>query len=184
MKTAESRKRTQEQAGFAVEEESAKRLCLGEVLQEEAESYAEGGGEEADVLAEEDSAKHVEPVLQTGCAIAHNQASTFAGGVFRFDGDLNVNQSLGWGESEGARSGGVCAEISLDGWFHYQERNRTFVGRAAELDMLTKLLGDHRSATVVPTGVAGIGKTQLVLEWVHQHRQEYAMVAWLRAENR
>lgn len=56
-------------------------------------------------------------------------------------------------------------------------RNAGFVGRGEELATLKKLLGEHGKAFV--TGIGGIGKTQLLLEYVHRHRGCFAKVLWI-----
>jgi tetratricopeptide (TPR) repeat protein/transcriptional regulator with XRE-family HTH domain len=53
--------------------------------------------------------------------------------------------------------------------------NPKFTGRADDLEVLTALLGQPDTATVVVlvTGTAGIGKTALALHWAHQHRDQF-----------
>ena len=58
-------------------------------------------------------------------------------------------------------------------------RNAGFVGRAAELTKLERLLTEHGKAFV--TGTGGMGKTQLLLEYVHRHRGSFAKLLWIDA---
>jgi transcriptional regulator with XRE-family HTH domain/tetratricopeptide (TPR) repeat protein len=66
------------------------------------------------------------------------------------------------------------AGIPLDPMAH-------FAGRGAELAQLRRLL--RRSRRVAVHGLGGVGKTQLVVRHLHQHRAEYPDgVFWLRAD--
>jgi hypothetical protein len=56
-------------------------------------------------------------------------------------------------------------------------RNARFVGRGDELERLEKLLGEVGKAFV--TGMGGIGKTQLLLEYVYRHKGCYAKILWI-----
>ena len=59
-------------------------------------------------------------------------------------------------------------------------RNRAFTGRVEILEKIDKQV---RRGEVVPMqGLSGIGKTQLALEYVHQHADEYSVVWWVDAE--
>ena len=63
--------------------------------------------------------------------------------------------------------------------------NRGFVGRAAELQALRQALANSGTANIQPqaiTGLNGIGKTQLVLQYAYAHLGEYDLIRWLRAE--
>lgn len=57
-----------------------------------------------------------------------------------------------------------------------------FQGREAEMAELSTLLNTGKSVTVFPHGIGGIGKTQLVISWVHKNKTKYRAVVWLRAE--
>ncbi|KAI9927541.1 hypothetical protein MW887_003159 [Aspergillus wentii] len=57
-----------------------------------------------------------------------------------------------------------------------------FVGREQELVDIPKMLQDESSdGTVVLQGLPGIGKTQLAVAYILQHRHEYSGVFWLDA---
>jgi len=69
-------------------------------------------------------------------------------------------------------------------WLSVPSRNRNFTGRNALLDTLHRAFfdGDWAGATQVLTGLGGVGKTQVAIEYIHRHAREYKLVAWLRAE--
>jgi hypothetical protein len=58
-------------------------------------------------------------------------------------------------------------------------RNPHFTGRDDLLDELARKLAQARVAL---TGMAGVGKTQLALEYAYRHAHEFDLVSWLRAE--
>jgi tetratricopeptide (TPR) repeat protein len=60
-----------------------------------------------------------------------------------------------------------------------------FTGREGELDALDEALGvaDRAVVTQAITGLGGVGKSQLAVRYVHQHADEYDIVAWIRAED-
>ncbi|MBV9613929.1 MAG: XRE family transcriptional regulator, partial [Ktedonobacteraceae bacterium] len=66
-------------------------------------------------------------------------------------------------------------------------RNPFFTGREYELERLHAQLHQHRIATVGQTqaisGLGGIGKTQLVIEYAYRYCQEYQSVLWVRADS-
>lgn len=58
-------------------------------------------------------------------------------------------------------------------------RNPGFVGRLGLLESLAREL--DRESRAVLHGMGGLGKTQLALEYVHRHLQDYDVVWWIRA---
>jgi tetratricopeptide (TPR) repeat protein len=71
-----------------------------------------------------------------------------------------------------------------DVWNLPLERNPAFTGRRGLLTRLQQALtkpGD-RQARVVLTGMGGVGKTAVAVEYAHAHRHQYRVVWWLRAE--
>jgi len=60
-----------------------------------------------------------------------------------------------------------------------------FTGRSAELDAIGDALGRAGRAVVTQaiTGMGGVGKSQLAAHYVHNHADEYDVVAWIRAED-
>lgn len=70
-------------------------------------------------------------------------------------------------------------------WRVPYERNDHFAGRDQLLETLEKQLNKqtHATRTIAMVGPAGIGKTQVALEYAHRHRDEYPLVCWLRAKS-
>ena len=66
-------------------------------------------------------------------------------------------------------------------------RNPFFLGRESELAQVREQLkGGRTSAHALPvaiSGLGGIGKTQLALEYVYRYHQGYQVVLWARAES-
>lgn len=71
-------------------------------------------------------------------------------------------------------------------WMVPYERNPFFSGREEELQEIAALLtaGQNSTGGLALSGAGGIGKTQLVLEYAHRHREEYRHVFWVRAATR
>jgi hypothetical protein len=61
------------------------------------------------------------------------------------------------------------------------ESNPLFVGRSAEVANLQQCLLDATSPVVVLSGLGGIGKTRLALEYVKQSRSEFDSIFWFTA---
>jgi tetratricopeptide (TPR) repeat protein len=63
-------------------------------------------------------------------------------------------------------------------------KNEYFTGREEQLEALKKDFGDDSHVRRVVSGLGGVGKTQVALEYAHRHLDEYADgVWWLNAEN-
>ncbi|WP_173056603.1 FxSxx-COOH system tetratricopeptide repeat protein [Phytohabitans houttuyneae] len=65
-------------------------------------------------------------------------------------------------------------------------QNRNFTGRVELLDRLARTLASGSKAAVLPHavhGMGGVGKTQLVLEYVYRHLDDYNLVWWLPADS-
>ncbi len=73
-------------------------------------------------------------------------------------------------------------------WLMPEVRNPFFTGRETMLqDLHTALWRDNESVASrihIISGLAGVGKTQVALEYAYQFRQHYAVIAWVRAETR
>ena len=70
-------------------------------------------------------------------------------------------------------------------WGDVPIRNRNFTGRVELLEQLEQELRTSSKASVLPQtlhGMGGVGKTQLVIEYVHRHAGEYDLVWWIAAE--
>ncbi|MEU4421063.1 FxSxx-COOH system tetratricopeptide repeat protein [Actinoplanes sp. NPDC024001] len=70
-------------------------------------------------------------------------------------------------------------------WSGVPIRNRNFTGRVALLDRLAEALRTSSTTSVLPQtlqGLGGVGKTQLVIEFVYRHLDQYDLVWWIPAE--
>ncbi|XUL91742.1 FxSxx-COOH system tetratricopeptide repeat protein [Streptomyces galilaeus] len=64
-------------------------------------------------------------------------------------------------------------------------RNTSFVGRAELLQTVEDQLAEQDTAAVLPHalhGMGGVGKSQLALEYVYRHQQDYKVICWIPAE--
>ncbi|MEU9961296.1 FxSxx-COOH system tetratricopeptide repeat protein [Streptomyces sp. NPDC050982] len=64
-------------------------------------------------------------------------------------------------------------------------RNTSFVGRTALLRAVEEQLGAQDTAAVLPHalhGMGGVGKSQLALEYIYMHQQDYKVICWIPAE--
>ncbi|MFJ3715570.1 FxSxx-COOH system tetratricopeptide repeat protein [Streptomyces sp. NPDC090057] len=69
--------------------------------------------------------------------------------------------------------------------WNVQPRNPSFTGRARELAALHQRLTTEGATAVLPEalhGLGGVGKTQIAIEYVHQHASEYDVIWWISAE--
>ncbi|MEV7628922.1 FxSxx-COOH system tetratricopeptide repeat protein [Actinoplanes sp. NPDC089786] len=70
-------------------------------------------------------------------------------------------------------------------WGNVPGRNQHFTGRASLLDRLVEQLKSGSKLAVLPhalQGIGGVGKTQLVTEYVYRHQDEYDLIWWIPAE--
>ena len=67
----------------------------------------------------------------------------------------------------------------------FPPRNLHFSGRVTELAELHRVLtsGHTAALTQAITGLGGVGKTSLALEYVHLHRDAYGVIWWFNAED-
>ncbi|MGW0332993.1 FxSxx-COOH system tetratricopeptide repeat protein, partial [Streptomyces sp. NPDC003011] len=64
-------------------------------------------------------------------------------------------------------------------------RNTSFVGRQALLRAVEEQLAAQDTAAVLPHalhGLGGVGKSQLALEYIYTHQQDYKVICWISAE--
>lgn len=62
-------------------------------------------------------------------------------------------------------------------------RNALFTGRETTLEHIHALFHDRGTHVVALTGLGGIGKTQIAIEYVYRFRQDYDIIVWLHAED-
>jgi tetratricopeptide (TPR) repeat protein len=78
-----------------------------------------------------------------------------------------------------------CATRGL--WNIPYQRNTFFTGREEELDTLYLSLQSHDIVALVHpqgiSGLGGIGKTQIALEYAYRYGAEYEAVCWVRADS-
>lgn len=70
-------------------------------------------------------------------------------------------------------------------WGDVPGRNRNFTGRVELLEQLQRAVRTSSKASVLPQtlqGLGGVGKTQLVIEYVYRHAEEYKLIWWVAAE--
>ena len=70
-------------------------------------------------------------------------------------------------------------------WGDVPPRNPNFTGREALLATLQAELRVARETAVLPRalhGMGGVGKSQVAIEYVHRHSEEYELVWWIPAE--
>ena len=68
-------------------------------------------------------------------------------------------------------------------WYVPLNRNVAFTGRADALQAIhERLTSSRRHTALALTGPAGVGKTQLALEYLYRHASSVDVVAWIRAE--
>jgi len=72
-----------------------------------------------------------------------------------------------------------------DIWNIPHGRNHNFTGRDEIIEKLHKSLSSRNPAasTQAISGLGGVGKTQLVLEYAYRYKSEYSCIWWMRSEN-
>ncbi|MGI5152602.1 FxSxx-COOH system tetratricopeptide repeat protein [Plantactinospora sp. CA-294935] len=70
-------------------------------------------------------------------------------------------------------------------WGDVPQRNPNFTGRKALLEHLHNELQTSRETAVLPQalhGMGGVGKSQVAIEYVHQHSGDYDLIWWVPSE--
>jgi len=91
---------------------------------------------------------------------------------------FEILAGLDYGDNEASPSKPTIENIP----YH---RNRNFTGRSSSLDKLRTALtsGQYTALTQAITGLGGIGKTQLALEYAYRHIEEYGVIWWVMSED-
>ncbi|WP_437589434.1 AAA family ATPase [Sorangium sp. So ce1000] len=141
-------------------------------------------------------ARHVDCAIGTSSVIRDNAAIAFSKGLYRalFNGDsIETAFAVGRNEVDSLRLGdskvyelcprvpGTSEKIRLAELPKVQfrvplARNPSFVGRDKELEQLHRMLREPQPGgrrPVMLTGMGGIGKTQLAVEYAFQHGASY-----------
>lgn len=69
-------------------------------------------------------------------------------------------------------------------WGNVPQRNLNFTGRSDLLDQLSEQLTAGSTTAVLPAalhGMGGIGKTQMAIEYIYRHLQDYDVIWWIEA---
>jgi tetratricopeptide (TPR) repeat protein len=69
-------------------------------------------------------------------------------------------------------------------WGEIPPKNLLFTGRTELLDQLSDRLSDGGATVVLPAalhGMGGIGKTQIAVEYIYRHLDDYDIVWWIQA---
>lgn len=72
-------------------------------------------------------------------------------------------------------------------WNVPYERNQSFSDRDKELKHLDEVFIDGKTGLTIPqpvSGLGGIGKTQLAVEYAYRHRDKYKAILWASADSR
>lgn len=77
----------------------------------------------------------------------------------------------------------ACDEATPSIWNIPYRRNPFFTGHAETLQTLREVLCTNMQAVAL-SGLGGIGKTQIALEYVYRYRDSYQVILWARADTR
>jgi hypothetical protein len=86
----------------------------------------------------------------------------------------------------GGPFGGPRFPESLPTRFRIPVRNISFTGRAGELTAIREHFGSSpaaRGGPLVLTGMGGVGKSQIALEYAHRFMSQYDLVWWIQASD-
>ncbi|HEV7919957.1 MAG TPA: TIR domain-containing protein, partial [Thermoanaerobaculia bacterium] len=85
---------------------------------------------------------------------------------------------------QGIRRAIASAPPPVSLWNVPHARNPNFVGREDLLDDLARALATDSAAAVVQaiSGLGGVGKTQIAVEYAYRSRSDYQLVWWIRSE--
>lgn len=103
---------------------------------------------------------------------------------------VQAGERIQMGEASGVQiGGGSRVNVFVQGrtgrpvWGNVPARNTAFTGREEDLDTLRSVLTSGKGAVVTLTGLGGIGKTQIAIEYTHRFAEQYEVVWWIHAGN-
>ncbi|XP_014552000.1 hypothetical protein COCVIDRAFT_41753 [Bipolaris victoriae FI3] len=108
-------------------------------------------------------------------------------GNTRAKGRANVFQGNLWFNFSGPSSSSAATRPDFEGHFAHAafEPVRAFVLRSSLHDQihmqLARVATDNSTKMLAVWGLGGAGKTQLVLDYMHKHREEYDATFWIEA---
>jgi tetratricopeptide (TPR) repeat protein len=80
---------------------------------------------------------------------------------------------------------GATESRAIQNWYVPYQRNPFFNGREDVLQhlhqQLTTYTAEETALPLVISGLSGIGKTQVALEYIYRHRQDYRHIFWINA---
>jgi hypothetical protein len=149
-------------------------LSYQEHWQQEAERLEKTGASPTEVAITQDGARKIGPYL-------HFVKNTHTDSLqTQIDTQFQKALALMLARQERLEKKGVYRQ----GIFHLpQGRNRDFTGRDKELSQLEKSLKSGQYSAITNTGMGGVGKSQLALEYAYRHEKEYEMIYWIRSEH-
>jgi tetratricopeptide (TPR) repeat protein len=122
------------------------------------------------------------------------QADTITNTTNVVSGMQYIGTQINYGPAVPSSSGRAPADqprsfdTSSSLWNVPYPRNPLFTGREDLLARLTQVLQPGQATALSQahaiSGLGGIGKTQLAIEYAYQHRQDYRAVLWVRADTR
>ncbi|WP_069761741.1 FxSxx-COOH system tetratricopeptide repeat protein [Streptomyces sp. LUP47B] len=105
-------------------------------------------------------------------------------GAVGADQDDGGNVSVSGVQSDAATTRGDGARKPPPVWGNVPPRNRAFTGREQLLEDLHRRLQEGTTAVLPEAlqGMGGVGKSQLAVEYVYRHLNEYQVIWWIPSE--
>ncbi len=131
------------------------------------------GGSPTEIAIAKEGAEKIVPFLQT---IREMQSDSFD---IQLKSGFQNTLAIMLARQERLEKKGIYKETI----FHLpMGRNRNFTGREKELAHLEESLKSGHSGAITNTGMGGVGKSQLALEFAYRNAEKYKMIYWIRSE--
>ena len=141
--------------------------------QQEAERLEKAGASSKEVAIAQEGARKIAPFLEF---VKQLQPDTLD---VQLDTQFQRTLALMLARQEKIEKKGIYKQAI----FHLpMGRNKDFTGREKELTLLETSLKNGHSGAITNTGMGGVGKSQLALEYAYRHEREYEMIYWIRSE--